>query len=90
MIECMPSKVYGSSITLNENSFVRKIEDSEKIPRREELRTKISDVKVGETCCVEAIILKKPERREIQTKTGENVVFYIQHNLCQYTKFNEY
>ena len=73
VIECMPSKVYGNSITLNENSFVRKIEDSETIPKREELRTKISDVKVGDSVCVEAIILKIPDRREVQTKTGESI-----------------
>ena len=25
VIECMPSKVYGNSITLDDNSFVKKI-----------------------------------------------------------------
>ena len=37
------------------------------------MRTKISDVKVGENYCVESIILKIPGRREIQTKTGEMI-----------------
>ena len=72
VIECMPSKVYGNSIVLDDDSFVRKIED-DTIPSVSELRTKISDIKVGDDYCIEAIILKKPERREVQTKTGESI-----------------
>lgn len=72
VIECMPSKAFGSSIVLDDESFVRQIEDSH-IPTIADLRTKISDVKVGNDYCIEAIILKKPERREVQTKTGESV-----------------
>lgn len=73
VIECMPSKVYGNSITLDENSFVRKLENDESIPSLSQLRTKINDVKVDGSYCVEAIILKVPERREVQTKTGESI-----------------
>ena len=73
VIECMPSKVYGNSITLDENSFVRKLENDESIPSLSQLRTKINDVKVDGTYCIEAIILKVPERREIQTKAGESI-----------------
>ena len=73
VIECMPSKAYGNSITLDANSFVRKMDDLENIPKREELRTKISDVSVGGNYCIEAIILKIPDRREVQTKTGESI-----------------
>ena len=73
IIECMPSKAYGNSITLDANSFVRKMDDTETIPKREELRTKISDVNVGGNYCIEAIILKIPDRREVQTKTGESI-----------------
>ena len=73
VIECMPSKAYGNSITLDANSFVRKMDDLETIPKREELRTKISDVNVGGNYCIEAIILKIPDRREVQTKTGESI-----------------
>jgi len=74
VIECMPTKVFGNSITLDENSFVRKLDDNSSIPNKSSLRTKISDVKIGENYCVEAIILKVPERREIQTKKGESVL----------------
>ncbi len=73
VLECMPSKVFGNSITLDKNSFVRKMDDDSTIPNKAQIRTKISDVKVGGNYCVEAIILKVPERREVQTKYGESV-----------------
>lgn len=73
VIECMPSKVFGNSITLDENSFVRKMDDDSKLPSKTDLRTKITDVKIGEEYYVEAIILKIPERRQVQTKNGESV-----------------
>lgn len=74
IVECMPSKVYGNSVTIDENSFVRKLDDKKNIPSKSDLRTKIADIKVGRNYCIEAIILKKPERRDIQTKTGENIL----------------
>lgn len=73
VIECMPSKVYGNSITLDDNSFVRKLDNDESIPSLSQLRTKINDVMVDGNYCIEAIILKVPERREVQTKSGESI-----------------
>ena len=73
VIECMPSKVYGSSVTLDENSFVRKLDNDETIPSLSKIRTKIMDVKVDENCCIECIVLKVPGRKEIQTKSGESI-----------------
>ena len=73
VIECMPSKVYGGSITLDENSFVRKLDNDETIPSLSKIRTKITDVKVDENCCIECIVLKVPGRKEIQTKSGESI-----------------
>lgn len=73
VIECMPTKAYGNSITLEKDAFIRKIND-ENIPTISDIRTKIRDIKPSDnTYCIEAIILKMPERREIQTKTGESV-----------------
>jgi ssDNA-binding replication factor A large subunit len=73
VIELVPTKTYGNSLTLEGDSFVRKIDD-EKIPSISELRTKIRDLRPSDdTYCIEAIVLKMPERREIQTKTGESV-----------------
>ena len=74
VIECMPSKVYGNSVTLDNNSFVRKLENDESIPSLSKLRTKINEIKVDGNYCIESIILKIPERREIQTKTGEIIL----------------
>jgi len=74
VIECMPSQVFGNSITINHDSFLRKIDDDKSIPPLSELRTKISEVKSGNDYCVEAIILKEPEKREVQTKTGEMIL----------------
>ena len=73
VIECMPSKIYGNSITLDENSFVRKLDNDESIPSLSQLRTKINEIKVDGNYCIEAIILKVPERREVQTKSGESI-----------------
>jgi len=73
VIEIVPTKIYGSSVTLADDSIVRKIYD-EKIPTVSELRTKIHDLKPSDdTYCIEAIVLKMPERREIQTKGGETI-----------------
>ena len=73
VIECMPSKVYGNSVTLDENSFVRKLDEDDSIPTLSKFRTKISDIKANENYCIESIILKVPERKEVQTKTGESI-----------------
>ncbi|MEC4849264.1 MAG: single-stranded DNA-binding protein [Nitrosarchaeum sp.] len=74
VIECMPTKVYGNSVTLDNNSFVRKLENDVSLPSLSQLRTKINEVKVDGNFCIEAIVLKIPERREIQTKSGESVL----------------
>ena len=73
VIECMPSKIYGHSIVLDNNSFVRKLDNDESIPLLSQVRTKINDVKIDKKFCIEAIILKVPERREVQTKSGESI-----------------
>ncbi|MEM2785463.1 MAG: single-stranded DNA-binding protein [Candidatus Nitrosotenuis sp.] len=73
VIECMPSKLYGNSITIDADSFVRKI-DEEDLPVLADLRTKIANIKPDNNYyCIEAIILKAPERKNIQTKAGETV-----------------
>lgn len=75
-IECMPTKIYGNSMTLDESSFVRKLEGDDSagtLPTVGELRTKINDISADITCCLEGIVLKVSERREIQTKSGETV-----------------
>lgn len=73
ILECMPSRVQGSSLTLDEKSYARKVDDDGSIPGPAKVRTRIGDVKAGSSYCIEAIILKVPERRDVQTKTGDSV-----------------
>lgn len=73
IIECMPSKAYGRSVWLDNDSFVRKQEDDPGFPAADALLTKVSGVSVGRNVCIESIILKKVDRRDIQTKSGETV-----------------
>jgi replication factor A1 len=72
ILECMPSKIFGNTIQIDQDSFVRKIDD-ETVPTTSEIRTKITDVSEGNDYSVEAIVLKTPERKDIQTKKGDNI-----------------
>lgn len=85
VLECMPSKMYGNSITIDAESFVRKVD--EQLPSLTDLRTKISNIKPdNDTYCIEAIILKAPERRNVQTKTGETITLsemYVEDDTAQ-------
>lgn len=74
VIECIPTKAHGQTLVLDERSFVRKLEDDNTLPKLQDVRTKINDVKGGGTYCIEAIILKTPERKDIITKNGESIV----------------
>ena len=72
ILECMPSKIFGNTMQIDQNSFVRKIDDKH-VPTVAEIRTKIIEVSEGNDYSVEAIVLKAPERKDIQTKSGENI-----------------
>ena len=72
ILECMPSKIFGNTIQIDQDSFVRKIDD-EAVPTVADIRTKITEVSEGNDYSVEAIVLKAPERKDIQTKTGDNI-----------------
>ena len=72
ILECMPSKIFGNTIQIDQDSFVRKIDDGT-VPTVAEIRTKITEVSEGNDYSVEAIVLKAPERKDIQTKSGENI-----------------
>lgn len=74
IIECMPTKAYGKSITLDEDAYiVRKTEDNPDIPVLGQMRTKLNETKPDGDYCVEVVALKDPEIRDIQTKSGESV-----------------
>ncbi|MGQ0606821.1 MAG: single-stranded DNA-binding protein [Candidatus Nitrosotenuis sp.] len=85
VLECMPSKLYGNSVTVDSQSFVRKIQED--LPGMPELRTKIANIKADNSIyCIEAIILKAPERRNVQTKAGETITLsemYVEDDTAQ-------
>ena len=70
ILECMPSKIFGNTMQIDQDSFVRKIDDGT-VPTVAEIRTKITEVSEGNDYSVEAIVLKAPERKDIQTKKGD-------------------
>ena len=72
ILECMPSKIFGNTMQIDQDSFVRKIDDKT-VPTVSEIRTKITEVSEGNDYSVEAIVLKAPERKDIQTKNGDNI-----------------
>ena len=73
-VEITPSKMYGNTITVEQGSPVTKTENPG-IPTLAEARTKIRDVRPSDGIyCIEAIILKAPQKKEIQTKAGESVL----------------
>ena len=72
ILECMPSKIFGNIMQIDQDSFVRKIDDKS-VPTIAEIRTKITEVNEGNDYSVEAIVLKAPERKDIQTKKGDNI-----------------
>jgi ssDNA-binding replication factor A large subunit len=72
ILECMPSKIFGNTMQIDQDSFVRKIDDKT-VPTVAEIRTKITEVSEGNDYSVEAIVLKAPERKDIQTKKGDNI-----------------
>jgi len=76
VVECMPAQVHGSAVTLDASSYVRdgNAEGGHSaVPTLREMRTKVQNIKPDEYCCIECVILKEPEKREIQMKTGESV-----------------
>jgi replication factor A1 len=72
ILECMPSKIFGNTMQIDQDSFVRKIDDKS-VPTISDIRTKITEVSEGNDYSVEAIVLKAPERKDIQTKKGDNI-----------------
>ena len=72
VIECMPSRAYGSSITVDAESFARRLDDDPQIPTLEGSLANIQDIKQGRNVCIRAVILKM-ERKDVNTKGGDVV-----------------
>ena len=73
VIECMPTKSYGKAVILNQDAYIRRIDNDPSIPGVGEIRTKLEQTDPGGDYCVEVTILKDPVVRDIQTKSGETI-----------------
>ncbi|WP_337862561.1 hypothetical protein [Nitrososphaera sp.] len=80
MIECVPSRVFGNSITLaREDSYLRIIDDDRSFPPLSKFESKIKDIVAAASAqepapvIVEAIVLQAPDTAEVNTKSGETV-----------------
>lgn len=75
MIECVPSRIFGSSVVLSkDDSYIRVTDDDKSFPKLAKFEKKIKDIQASQDpCIVEAIVLQAPETAEVNTKTGETV-----------------
>lgn len=76
MIECVPSRIFGTSITLSKNeSYIRIMDDDPSFPKLSKFESKIKDIQVSENpYVIEAIVLQAPNMTEVNTRSGELVV----------------
>jgi ssDNA-binding replication factor A large subunit len=72
MIECVPSRIFGNSITLSrDKSYIRIIENDLSFPNLSNFGSKVKDIQVsGNPYIVEAIVLHNPNTTEVNTRTG--------------------
>jgi replication factor A1 len=75
MIECVPSRVLGSSVVLTkDDSYIRLTDDDSTFPKLSKFEAKIKDVQVSQDpYVVEAIVLQAPETADVNTKSGETI-----------------
>ncbi len=74
LIECIPSRIYGNNIILDEDSYIRVLDEDLDIPTPSKLEVKINDIKADDERIyfLEAIVLLPPKLEEVQIK-DENV-----------------
>ena len=72
MIECIPSRIFGNSITLSrEDSYIRIMDNDPSFLTLSKLESKIKDIQVSENpYVIEAIVLHAPNMTEVNTKSG--------------------
>jgi ssDNA-binding replication factor A large subunit len=82
MIECVPSRIFGNSVTLSkDDSYVRVTDegDDTSFPNQSKFERKIQDVQISqdpyiiEPYIIEAIVLQASETAEVNTKSGETI-----------------
>jgi ssDNA-binding replication factor A large subunit len=76
MIECVPSRILGNSVTLSkDDSYVRATDDDDaSFPKHSKFERKIQDVQISQDpYIIEAIVLQAPDTADVNTKSGETV-----------------
>jgi len=75
IIECVPSRIFGTSMILSkEDSYVRIVDEDQSFPGLSKFESKIKDIQPSQNpYIVEAIVLQAPDSTDINTKTGELV-----------------
>lgn len=73
VIECMPTRIRGNKMDLETGSYVRRLDDSGSVPSLAQAKTRIESIKPDQTYCLDVIVLRAPERNEVQTKSGRVV-----------------
>jgi ssDNA-binding replication factor A large subunit len=75
VVECIPSRILGSSIILSaDDSYIRIVDDDSSFPYVSMLESKIKDTNSSQDpLFLEAIVLQTPNETEVNTKSAESV-----------------
>ena len=75
IIECVPSRIFGTEITLTLNdSYMRILDEGTQFPSVSDYQTKISDVVASNVpYIIEAIVLQQPNTTQINTRSNEMI-----------------
>lgn len=76
LIECVPSRVYGSTLLLEDDAYVKVTDDDASFPSASALERKIRDMKPSQDLYfLEAVTLSPSKAQEIQMKDGSTVKY---------------
>ena len=77
MVECVPSRVFGSSVILaKEDAYLKVTDEDPTFPALNTFEVKVKDVAVSpdqKPMVINAMVLQPPDTAEVNTKTGETV-----------------
>jgi hypothetical protein len=75
IIECVPSRIFGTEITLTLNdSYIRILDERTQFPSVLDYQTKISDVVASNVpYIIEAIVLQQPNTTQVNTRSNEMI-----------------
>ena len=73
VVECMPTKIQGNNITLDADALLLRRDDDDTLPKLNDIRTPLVDVMPDQDYCIEVIVLREPEIRDVQTRAGDTI-----------------